>query len=125
MADANLVYQPWRDDAMEVIARCGHPLSKKRKIYVAMLGDYSLVLREEGSDTILMIELYAFNQLTLHSEITLSKFEAFKRYVARSDGLSCVSSAALYKGNEDGLCVLQVKELMFRRPLSLVVNEQK
>lgn len=119
---AQLHYRVFARDELVLIAAPGHPILQRQPVPLSALGQYPLLMHEEGSGTRAVTEsVFAERRLNLRPDMTLASSEAIKQTVATGVGLALISSAAIRSEVEAGLlCTVKVKGLHVQRELFLV-----
>ena len=125
--DIELVYEPFMENPLVVIAPPGHPLSAERKIPAARLGEEIFIMREEGSGTRLAMERYFSEQsITISTGMQMTRNEAIKQAVRAGMGLGVVSSHTIELEVETGrLVVLDVVGFPIQRNWYMVYRKGK
>jgi DNA-binding transcriptional LysR family regulator len=118
-------YTAYQKDEIVLTARKDHPLATKKQITIADLQTYPLLMREQGSGTLEIINLalkkagLKINDINI--EMQLDSTEAIKTYLQHSDCLSFISLQALQQElAQKTLFVLPIKDLKIERPYNLI-----
>ena len=118
-------YTIYKKDEIVLTARAGHPLAAKKELTTADLQAYPLLMREQGSGTLEVVnralKKAGIKPADLHIEMQLDSTEAIKTYLHHSDCLSFISLQALQQElAQQTLVVLPVKGLHIERPYNLI-----
>lgn len=125
--DIELVYEPFMENPLVVIAPPGHPLSKKKKIPAKRLADEVFIMREEGSGTRLAMERFFSEQsIPISTGMQMTRNEAIKQAVRAGMGLGVVSSHTIELEVETGrLVALDVVGFPLKRHWYMVYRKDK
>lgn len=94
--DINVVYEPFLDNPLVVLAPNNHPLVGKRKISLKRLAKEPFIMRESGSGTRTAVErLFHEQQLNLNVRMELGSNEAIKQAIVGGLGISVLSRHTL------------------------------
>lgn len=119
-----LVFEPFAEDHMYIVASARHPLAAKRAIELEELKEETWIVREEGSGTREATE--KMFQLFQESPKQLMEFgstQIIKESVEAGLGISLLSQWAIRKEAAAGsLSVLKTKEAPIKREFSLVTT---
>lgn len=95
-----------------VIAARDHPQAGKKNIDIHQLMTEPFLIREKGSGTRYALERYLKkHHIQLTPKMTIESNEAIKHAVVANLGISILSAHSLAFGGDDGLAVLDVKQL--------------
>ena len=116
--------QHWCDDQLVLIVAPDHRLGHRRSVRARDLRGETLLVREAGSATRATLEAaFHHEQTALPEHQVLGDTEALKNGVAAGLGVACVSSFSIRSEIEAGhVCVLRVRDLALKRPLSIVTR---
>ncbi|MCU7873562.1 MAG: LysR family transcriptional regulator [Candidatus Thiodiazotropha sp. (ex Lucinoma borealis)] len=125
--DIELVYEPFMDNPLVVIAPPGHPLQHDRRIPVQRLADEVFIMREAGSGTRLAMERYFAKQsIVISTGMQMTRNEAIKQAVRAGMGLGVVSSHTIELELETGrLVVLDIEDFPIQRHWYMVYRKNK
>jgi DNA-binding transcriptional LysR family regulator len=125
--DIDLVYEPFMENPLVVIAPPGHPLSGKRRIPAKRLGEEVFIMREEGSGTRLAMErFFSEKSIPLSTGMQMTRNEAIKQAVRAGMGLGVVSGHTIELEVETGrLVVLDVVGFPLERHWYMVYRKGK
>ncbi|MEW8140125.1 MAG: LysR family transcriptional regulator [Candidatus Thiodiazotropha endolucinida] len=125
--DIELVYEPFMENPLVVIAPPGHPLQQKKKIPAERLAEEVFIMREEGSGTRLAMERFFTEQsIPLSTGMQMTRNEAIKQAVRAGMGLGVVSSHTIELEVETGrLVVLDVVGFPLQRHWYMVYRKGK
>lgn len=125
--DIELVYEPFMENPLVVIAPPGHPLSKKKKIPAKRLAEEVFIMREEGSGTRLAMERFFLEQsIPISTGMQMTRNEAIKQAVRAGMGLGVVSSHTIELEMETGrLVALDVVGFPLKRHWYMVYRKDK
>lgn len=95
-ADMSLVFEPFMENPLVVIAAPSHPLARKRRVALSALNQERFLLREAGSGTrIAMQRAFTKNQIDITEGLVMNSNEAIKQGVEAGLGLGFVSRHTL------------------------------
>lgn len=101
------VATPFATNPLTIVASPNHPLAGKKKIRFSALGDYSFLVREEGSGTrAAMQRLFSKHKTTLQIAMEMPSNESIKQAVMVNMGLSFLSTRTIRNELAAGLLVL-------------------
>ncbi len=121
-ARTGLEVLPWRDDALAVCARPGHPLARRRRLRPADFAGARWILREHGSATRAQVERELTRLPPGITVLELSNSEAIKQAVLAGLGIACLPRVAVRAELAAGeLEILPTPFLDLQRQLSLVL----
>ncbi|MEL0585259.1 MAG: LysR family transcriptional regulator [Candidatus Thiodiazotropha sp. (ex. Lucinoma kazani)] len=125
--DIELVYEPFMDNPLVVIAPPGHPLQHERRIPVQRLADEVFIMREAGSGTRLAMERYFAKQsIVISTGMQMTRNEAIKQAVRAGMGLGVVSSHTIELELETGrLVILDIEDFPIQRHWYMVYRKNK
>lgn len=125
--DIDLVYEPFMENPLVVIAPPAHPLSGKKKIPAKRLGEEVFIMREEGSGTRLAMERFFSEQsIPISTGMQMTRNEAIKQAVRAGMGLGVVSSHTIELEVETGrLVALDVAGFPIKRHWYMVYRKGK
>ncbi|MCU7932234.1 MAG: LysR family transcriptional regulator [Candidatus Thiodiazotropha sp. (ex Codakia rugifera)] len=125
--DIELVYEPFMDNPLVVIAPPGHPLQGERRIPVQRLADEVFIMREAGSGTRLAMERYFAKQsIVISTGMQMTRNEAIKQAVRAGMGLGVVSSHTIELEVETGrLVILDIDDFPIQRHWYMVYRKNK
>lgn len=110
--DVEIEMMEFLPNPLVAIAAQNHPLVKKKNVDIKTLTDHPFIMREQGSGTRYALEQYLKKMgLPLTAKMTIESNEAIKHAVMANLGISILSSHTLAFGGDDGLAVLDVKQL--------------
>lgn len=118
--DGSLASEPWRQDAMVLIASPGHPLARTgRPVALAALADEILFLREPGSGSLQVVsEALRERGMVPTRTLEVGSTEAIKQMVAARIGLAIVSAATIKDQVALGtLCTVALEAMTIERTL--------
>jgi DNA-binding transcriptional LysR family regulator len=126
-ADMDLVYEPFMENPLVVVAPPDHPLAGRRNIPLAELEQQRFVVRERGSGTRAAIErFFARKKVAFHTAMEMSSNEALKQAVQAGLGLGIVSIHTLELELEAGrLVMLHVQSFPILRQWYIVHRRGK
>lgn len=102
------------ENPLVAIASLDHPLANKQQIDIRDLVTEPFLIREKGSGTRHAVEQYLLSfGIKLMPKMTIESNEAIKHAVMANLGVSVLSAHSLAFGGNDGLAVLDVKQLPF------------
>jgi DNA-binding transcriptional LysR family regulator len=125
--DIELVYEPFMENPLVVIAPPGHPLSGQKGIQAKQLGEEVFIMREEGSGTRLAMERFFSEQsIPISTGMQMTRNEAIKQAVRAGMGLGVVSSHTIELEVETGrLVALDVVGFPLQRHWYMVYRKGK
>lgn len=118
-------YIPFVKDELVLVARSGHPVTKKMNVKPEDLAKYHFLLREPGSGTLEVIA-HALKQSgikisDLNLEMQLDSSESIKMYLLNSEALAFLSIYAIFKELKNNECtVVEVKGLTIKREFNFI-----
>ncbi|MBT2970075.1 MAG: LysR family transcriptional regulator [gamma proteobacterium symbiont of Ctena orbiculata] len=125
--DIDLIYEPFMDNPLVVIAPPGHPLEKRRQIPMHRLEEEIFIMREAGSGTRLAMERYFKEQgITIRTGMQMTRNEAIKQAVRAGMGLGVVSTHTIELEVETGrLVILDIEGFPILRHWYMVYRKTK
>ncbi len=113
----DVVYEPFLDNPLVVLAPNNHPLVGRRNIPLARLAEEPFIMREPGSGTRMAVErLFHEHKLTLNVRMEIGSNEAIKQAIAGGLGISVLSRHTLALDAAMGqLATLEVKHFPIKR----------
>ena len=107
----NMIFEPYLDNPLVVLAPRNHPLTNKSNIEPEQLAQYHFIMREPGSGTRMAIEdFFAQHKIELKIRMELGSNEAIKHAIDAGLGLSVLSRHTLaLEGVNGPLSILDVK----------------
>jgi len=113
----DVVYEPFLDNPLVVLAPSQHPLAGERNISLQRLVQESFIIRESGSGTRMAVErLFQEHKLTLNVRMELGSNEAIKQAIIGGLGISVLSRHTLTFDAALGyLAVLDVQHFPIER----------
>jgi DNA-binding transcriptional LysR family regulator len=126
-ADMDLLYEPFMENPLVVVAPPDHPLAGRRDIPLVELEQQRFVVRERGSGTRAAIErVFASKKVAFHTAMEMSSNEALKQAVQAGLGLGIVSIHTLELELEAGrLVMLDVQSFPILRQWYIVHRRGK
>ncbi|WP_144281004.1 LysR family transcriptional regulator [Chryseobacterium echinoideorum] len=118
-------YIPFVKDELVLVARSGHPVTKKMNVKPEDLNKYHFLLREPGSGTLEVIA-HALKQAgikisDLNLEMQLDSSESIKMYLLNSEALAFLSIYSIFKELKNNECtVVDVKGLTVEREYNFI-----
>ncbi|MDA3613788.1 LysR family transcriptional regulator [Polluticaenibacter yanchengensis] len=118
-------YTPFVKDELVLVAKTGHPLSKKSSVRPEDLLKYAFLMREPGSGTLEVIA-HALKQTgikisALKTEMQLDSSESIKLYLLNSEALAFLSVYAVFKELKNNECtIVDVKGLNIERQFNFI-----
>ncbi|WP_449398637.1 LysR family transcriptional regulator [Chryseobacterium wanjuense] len=118
-------YKPFVKDELVLVAKNGHPLSRKSSVKVQDLLKYSFLMREPGSGTREVISHALKNAgikiYDLDTEMQLDSSESIKLYLLNSEALAFLSVYAIFKELKNNeFTIIDVKGLTIERQFSFI-----
>jgi DNA-binding transcriptional LysR family regulator len=105
--DMDLVYEPFMENPLVIVAPPDHPLAGQSDIPLAQFEQQRFVVRERGSGTRAAIErFFGSRKVAFHTAMELSSNEALKQAVQAGLGLGIVSIHTIELELEAGRLVL-------------------
>ena len=125
--DIELVYEPFMENPLVVIAPPGHPLSGKKKIPAKRLAEEVFIMREAGSGTRLAMErFFSEKSIPISTGMQMTRNEAIKQAVRAGMGLGVVSGHTIELEVETGrLVALDVVGFPLKRHWYMVYRKGK
>ncbi len=113
----DMVYKPFLENPLVVIARHDHPLAGKRRIALERIAKEPFLMREPGSGTRMAAQrLFDKNHLKINVRMEIGSNEAIKQAIAGGLGISVLSRHCLALEGESGpLAVLDVQGFPIER----------
>lgn len=120
----DMVYHPIYDYKPALITAKDHPLAKKKKVTLADISPYGLILPPRYLSTWNVIDL-VFQQYDIPYNVVLEVggWEVIKRYVENGAGISIVTSICL--GENENLAIKPMDEYFPTRSYGVVVRRGK
>ncbi len=115
--ELDIVYEPFLDNPLVVLAPNSHPLAGKSDIPLARLAQEPFIMREPGSGTRIAVErLFHDHKLTLNMRMELGSNEAIKQAILGGLGVSVLSRHSLALDAATGqLAILNVEQFPIQR----------
>ncbi|NPT59803.1 LysR family transcriptional regulator [Paraburkholderia elongata] len=109
-------------DELIAVAGASHPLTRKRRVSAAEVGNAELVMREPGSGTRMVLEdAYARHGYGLSPKLSVGSPEAIKRILRLGNAVAWVSRQAVADELAAGVLVqLRVHDLKIERELNMI-----
>ncbi|KAE8758518.1 LysR family transcriptional regulator [Paraburkholderia madseniana] len=109
-------------DELIAVAGASHPLTRKRRVSAAEVGNAELVMREPGSGTRMVIEdAYARHGYELSPKLSVGSAEAIKRMLRLGNAVAWVSRQTVADELATGVLVqLRVHDLNIERDLNMI-----
>lgn len=113
----DVVFQPFLDNPLVVLAPVNHPLAHEKNISLSRLAEEPFIMREPGSGTRKAVQqLFATHETTVKVKLELGSNEAIKQAIAGGLGLSVLSRHTLTPdGANSELKVLDVEHFPIHR----------
>ncbi|RJQ49400.1 MAG: LysR family transcriptional regulator [Gammaproteobacteria bacterium] len=113
----DVVYKPFLENPLVVIARHDHPLAGKRHVTLERVAGEPFLMRESGSGTRMATQrLFDKNRLKINIRMELGSNEAIKQAIVGGLGISVLSRHSLALEGESGpLAVLNVQGFPIER----------
>jgi DNA-binding transcriptional LysR family regulator len=114
-------------DELVVVVPYHHPWAKKGSIALNELTQARLILREVGSGTRKVVELFlkenGFALENLNITMELGSTQSIKQVVATGLGVTIISALTVRKECEDKILkTIRIKDLCMDRPLNIITN---
>lgn len=115
----DVIYEPFLENPLVVIARHNHPLAGKRRVALERIAKEPFLMREPGSGTRMATQrLFDKNRLKINVRMEIGSNEAIKQAIAGGLGISVLSRHTLALEGESGpLTVLDVLGFPIERHL--------
>jgi len=124
--DNRLTVVPIHQDELIVIAPPEHPLSKAKKVSIADVAHYRLVVPKAGHTRDLIEELFAERRLKLRIAMELDSSELLKRFVAADVGVGFIARSHVHEDVKARvLAAITIADAQVRRDLALVFRKDK
>jgi DNA-binding transcriptional LysR family regulator len=113
----DVVYEPFLDNPLVVLAPNNHPLAAQRNIPLALLAEEPFIMREPGSGTRIAVErLFRQHGLDLNVRMELGSNEAIKQAIIGGLGISVLSHHTMVLDAATGLLTtLDVEHFPIKR----------
>jgi DNA-binding transcriptional LysR family regulator len=113
----DVVFKPFLDNPLVVLAPANHPLANEKNISLVRLAEEPFIMREPGSGTRKAVQnLFAAHEITVKVKLELGSNEAIKQAIAGGLGLSVLSRHTLTPdGASSELTVLDVEHFPIHR----------
>jgi LysR family transcriptional regulator, low CO2-responsive transcriptional regulator len=113
----DVVYEPFLDNPLVVLAPNNHPLAAQRNIPLALLAEEPFIMREPGSGTRIAVErLFRQHGLDLNVRMELGSNEAIKQAIIGGLGISVLSRHTMVLDAATGLLTtLDVEHFPIKR----------
>ncbi|MES1025355.1 LysR substrate-binding domain-containing protein [Gloeocapsa sp. BRSZ] len=113
----DVVFQPFLDNPLVVLAPANHPLANEKHISLLRLAEEPFIMREPGSGTRKAVQkLFAAHEISVKVKLELGSNEAIKQAIAGGLGLSVLSRHTLTPdGASSELTVLNVEHFPIHR----------
>ena len=113
----DVVYEPFLDNPLVVLAPVTHSLARQKKITLERLAQEPFIMREPGSGTRIALEkLLHQHQLKIKVRMELGSNEAIKQAIVGGLGISVLSHHSLVLGVPSGqLTILDVEHFPIKR----------
>ena len=113
----DVVYEPFLDNPLVVLAPSNHPLAAQRNIPLAQLTEEPFIMREPGSGTRIAVErLFRQHSLDLKVRMELGSNEAIKQAIIGGLGISVLSRHTMTLDAATGqLTTLDVEHFPIKR----------
>ena len=118
----DVVYEPFLDNPLVVLAPNNHPLAAQRNIPLALLAEEPFIMREPGSGTRIAVErLFRQHSLDLNVRMELGSNEAIKQAIIGGLGISVLSHHTMVLDAATGLLTtLDVEHFPIKRKWYIV-----
>ena len=118
----DVVYEPFLDNPLVVLAPNNHPLAAQRNIPLALLAEEPFIMREPGSGTRIAVErLFRQHSLDLNVRMELGSNEAIKQAIIGGLGISVLSHHTMVLDAATGLLTtLDVEHFPIKRQWYIV-----
>jgi DNA-binding transcriptional LysR family regulator len=120
------IVHPWHDDEIVAIVPRAHPLAAHAtapdaRVAIAVLGDYPLVLREDGSGVRQVVErAFARADVPMRIALEIAGVEGVKEAVRAGMGIGFVSAMSM-RHEDSALCQIRVGPEPLARRFSILV----
>ena len=113
----DVVYEPFLDNPLVVLAPDNHPLAGQRNIPLTLLAEEPFIMREPGSGTRIAVErLFRQHSLDLNVRMELGSNEAIKQAIIGGLGISVLSHHTMVLDAATGLLTtLDVEHFPIKR----------
>jgi DNA-binding transcriptional LysR family regulator len=113
----DVVYEPFLDNPLVVLAPSNHPLAAQRNIPLAQLAEELFIMREPGSGTRIAVErLFRQHGLDVKVRMELGSNEAIKQAIVGGLGISVLSRHTLVLDTATGqITILDVEHFPIKR----------
>ena len=124
----NFKYIEFLKDEIVLVAKSGHPLTKKGEITLEELQRQPLLLREKGSGTLEVIEHYlkqlGHSLADFNVEMHFGSTEGIKNYILNSNSLAFLSVQSILKElTRNELSIVDVTGTDFKRRFNFILND--
>jgi len=124
--DNRLTVVPIHQDELIVIAPPEHPLAKAKKVSIADVAHYRLVVPKAGHTRDLIEELFAERRVKLRIAMELDSSELLKRFVAADAGVGFIARPHVHEDvMARVLAAITIADAQVRRDLALVFRKDK
>src|SRR5256885_5313738 len=124
--DNRLTVVPIHQDELIVIAPPEHPLAKAKKVSIADVAHYRLVVPKAGHTRDLIEELFAERRVKLRIAMELDSSELLKRFVAADVGIGFIARSHVHEDVKARvLAAITIADAQVRRDLALVFRKDK